>query len=715
MKAIVLGVTGGMNFSLNDGTIVLFSSKYNLGRLEEVTDRYYNTDEDVFTTIEDELPPPTFPPARSPTTAPEPQEDCLPPNCTIIETSVSWIPPEEAVAQGLPGATTLPPGFFESADSSQTANSSQADIDSSLESPEVVEGADFSQTANSSQAEIDGNYNSNEASQQTVPMTGTGNHGSNQGSTGSYYSGSSGGSYSGSTGGSSNDSTKNQGSVSGGAFNSNWQTSQQSNSNLMRRRETIQVKLIWGVNSGGKKLNLWLTNSEGKQSGIENGDVSSSSVNLADPRMQLWLMDVVEMARSNQGLFVREDKVTWIERLRDYAIYAGVGWPIPERLFTTYLQLAKLKDDTFADLIENAIGTSAPGLGGDFTFASITMNVDAVLVRNAAKNISMSEHIYREWTEFAEQANELASPDVPDVVAQSSIFLDAYRVEATIDSTLMTWFVANGLCLLVILVFIQNLALSLMVMATILLILFCLGGLFFAVFRLPFGPVEALGVSIFIGLSANYSLHVVHAYHQSTGGTRESKIKEAIFAVGSPIIASALSTMGASAFLFACRTWVFIELGLLICSITGMALLYTMTFLLAWLSTSGPLPIVESGHEHLHQWDLRLILKPCLEARMNSTIGSTNDPSDDNQSVYSIEIVDLDKDSERYIEQLKMAKDDDNDSVYSIEVVDDPNDDVEKDSNDVLLMPSKPAEALDSSEEVVKCTAIDQSKGEFNC
>ena len=111
----------------------------------------------------------------------------------------------------------------------------------------------------------------------------------------------------------------------------------------------------------------------------------------------------------------------------------------------------------------------------------------------------------KEWNEFAALTNELSSKDIPDVVAQSSIFLDAYRVEATIDSTLMTWFVANGLCLLVILIFIQNLALSVMVMVTIVLILFCLGGLFFAVYRLPFGPVEALGVSIFIGLSANYS------------------------------------------------------------------------------------------------------------------------------------------------------------------------------------------------------------------
>ena len=135
------------------------------------------------------------------------------------------------------------------------------------------------------------------------------------------------------------------------------------------------------------------------------------------------------------------------------------------------------------------------------------------------------------------------------------------------------------------------------------------------------------------------SLHVVHAYRHSESGNRESKIKEAIFAVGSPIIASALSTMGASAFLFGCRTYVFWELGLLICSITGMALLYTMAFLSAWLSTSGPIPIDESAGNDTLRWDLKVLCcRPCQAEK--------TDPSDevklehqDDASVYSIEVV----------------------------------------------------------------------------
>lgn len=433
MQAIVLGVCGAMNFSMNDGTILLFTSKYNLGRLEKVTDLYFNDDEDVYTTIEEDDVAPTFAPRPQPTPIPQPtrtpeeSEAVTIVNATV---TINWLSPEEAIEQGKPGAIALPPK------NDGTSNSNQA----------VTNGGSSSQQVGGAVVSSSGNQ---------APTVGS--------------------------------------------------IPQQTSDTGMRRRETIQVKLIWGVESVGKKSSLWITNTDEKSSEIKNEESSLSSLKLAEPSTQEWLIEVVEMAKTNPQLFVRQNKLTWIERLRDFATYAGVEFPIPEHLFTTYVQMLKLKDPTFAELVQNEIGTSAPGLAGDFTFASVTMMVDGVQAGNAAQNVSMSEQIYNEWTEFAAEANKLSPPEIPKVVAQSSIFLDAYRVEATIDSTLVTWFVANGLCLLVILLFLQNLALSFMVMVTIILILFCLGGLLFAIFRVPFGPVEALGVSIFVGLSANYS------------------------------------------------------------------------------------------------------------------------------------------------------------------------------------------------------------------
>ena len=117
---------------------------------------------------------------------------------------------------------------------------------------------------------------------------------------------------------------------------------------------------------------------------------------------------------------------------------------------------------------------------------------------------------------------------------------------------------------------------------------------------LSFGPVESLGVSIFVGLSSNYLLHIAHAYHTSKIKERSMKIQRAVFVVGSPILWSAISTIGGSAFLFACRTWLLTELGILICTVIALSLLFSMGFLLALLSVLGPVPIASSPDNGVH-------------------------------------------------------------------------------------------------------------------
>merc|ERR1719203_1542743 len=130
-----------------------------------------------------------------------------------------------------------------------------------------------------------------------------------------------------------------------------------------------------------------------------------------------------------------------------------------------------------------------------------------------------------------------------------------------------------------------------MVMVSLSLILSCFAGFTFFALQIEFGPVESLGVSIFVGLSANYLLHTAHSYHASNIQERNAKIRHAVFLTGSPILWSALSTIGGSSFLFACRTWLLTELGILICTIITLSLIFSVGFLLALLACVGPLPL----------------------------------------------------------------------------------------------------------------------------
>ncbi len=487
-----------------------------------MTDRYFNDGEDVYTTIEKDVPTPTFPPVAPPTSVPVPSPTLPPSEKQLVNTTISittWTAEDIYASDDSPNGEDDP-----DEESLNKSDSSGSEVEQTGEAaPNNVEDSDPDPDKPKFKPDLPGFGGGG---------TGSGIGPGTEAGGGSWIK-----DVPGSPGPSPSAKPPNIVSEGEGVFQDSFSDTENSSSSSeakqetttstsqgkpsvpphagslpsatlsdsegMRRRETIQVKLIWGVASTGKKLNLWMTNSKEQDSSTSNEE--STSINLADPSTQAWLLEVARMAKSNPQLFVRQDKLTWIERLEDFSSYAGVEFPIPEHLFSTYLQLLKTKDGDFATTIQNAIGTTSPGLGGDYTFASITMMVDAVEAESAAQNISMSEQIYTEWAAFAAEVNELTPPGVPDVTAQSSIFLDAYRVDATIDSTLVTWIVANGLCLLVILLFIQNISLSFMVMMTILLTLFCLGGLLFSVYRVPFGPVEALGVSIFIGLSANYS------------------------------------------------------------------------------------------------------------------------------------------------------------------------------------------------------------------
>merc|ERR1712232_127934 len=120
----------------------------------------------------------------------------------------------------------------------------------------------------------------------------------------------------------------------------------------------------------------------------------------------------------------------------------------------------------------------------------------------------------------------------------------------------------------------------LLIMTSLVLILMCFAGLIFFVFKIKFGPVGSLGVSIFIGLTANYLLHIAHSYRTSNIKERNVKIQHAVFVTGSPITWSAISTIGGSCLLFACRTWLLTELGILICTVIALSLTFSVFYLL---------------------------------------------------------------------------------------------------------------------------------------
>jgi predicted RND superfamily exporter protein len=403
--------------------------------------------------------------------------------------------------------------------------------------------------------------------------------------------------------------------------------------NIAKKESRIKVKLIWGIDPNTDEINNpWLIESTSDEEDFEtkNGtallDGVVSGFDLSTPDTQQWLLDVVLAVKKDDALNVVKDEPTWVEMLHEFAMKQEGGFPVADALLMSYIEILKSRDTIFNDLVKDEIGTLLPGLAGETFFTSVTFQSEE----------SASLTTLAKWTTFADHMNKLSPPGVSPMVAQSDLFWNEARAAETIDATVNTWLIANGLCSLIILFFTLNFLLCFMVMATIMLMFFCISGLLFAIFDLPLGPVQALGVSVFIGLSANYSLHVVHAYHRSDSDNRRSKVKKAVFITGSPICASAFSTIGGCVFLFGCRTAALVELGILICCVTTMALVYSMGFLLALLLTIGPLPCSEGddtdGHR-LHKWDIYAMCYKLSRCLQKTWVNNKADEKEDNNDL----------------------------------------------------------------------------------
>ena len=159
----------------------------------------------------------------------------------------------------------------------------------------------------------------------------------------------------------------------------------------------------------------------------------------------------------------------------------------------------------------------------------------------------------KEWLKVFQQFNAAN----PKSVGEGRMISDAFTKMDTeigiIYSTITSFAVSNLICLVCVIVFTGDLVVSVFTMLSIILIVITLMGFLFAVMGYTFGAIEAVGVTIFVGMSVDYALHMAHGYHGAHGDTRFEKIRQALAHLGVSIIGGAATTAGAAIFLFFCH------------------------------------------------------------------------------------------------------------------------------------------------------------------
>jgi len=125
------------------------------------------------------------------------------------------------------------------------------------------------------------------------------------------------------------------------------------------------------------------------------------------------------------------------------------------------------------------------------------------------------------------------------------------------------------------------------------------------------GIIEAICAVLVVGFSVDFTVHYGISYAEKVEGAhmyqlgdgREEKTKHAFFELGTSVLAGALTTIGASMFLFACQQTFFSTFGIFLCTAEVWSFIIANCFFMPAMATLGP----ENGkgklpwHGHKHK------------------------------------------------------------------------------------------------------------------
>jgi hypothetical protein len=102
------------------------------------------------------------------------------------------------------------------------------------------------------------------------------------------------------------------------------------------------------------------------------------------------------------------------------------------------------------------------------------------------------------------------------------------------------------------------------------------------------GENECIFLIAVVGLSVDYTVHLLNCYNGVTSPDRESRVRMALGEMGISVVNSALTTVLAAAILFGCGFYFFMQFGAFIFFVIGFSIVMSIFFLMPMMMLFGP-------------------------------------------------------------------------------------------------------------------------------
>ena len=91
---------------------------------------------------------------------------------------------------------------------------------------------------------------------------------------------------------------------------------------------------------------------------------------------------------------------------------------------------------------------------------------------------------------------------------------------------------------------------------------------------------ESIILSLVVGLSIDYTVHLAEAYSRSDEKLRKRRLHDTLQTVGVSVFSGFLTSMGSAICLVPCQLVPLSRFGILMCTVIGLSFLYAMLFFL---------------------------------------------------------------------------------------------------------------------------------------
>eukprot|EP01059_Diplonema_ambulator_P010140 TRINITY_DN20128_c0_g1_i2.p1 TRINITY_DN20128_c0_g1~~TRINITY_DN20128_c0_g1_i2.p1 ORF type:complete len:1050 (+),score=167.96 TRINITY_DN20128_c0_g1_i2:157-3150(+) len=234
-------------------------------------------------------------------------------------------------------------------------------------------------------------------------------------------------------------------------------------------------------------------------------------------------------------------------------------------------------------------GEAVPGVGPVLRFVTAELKLTLTTSIEASSAISLW-HVWENWFNGQYQVEPCKAVASKAAGFQSSMAF-AFVRDRLVSEALQGIYTSVSLAFCVLVVATTNIVISIYAVAVISFIVSCTMGTI-VLLGWKLGVLESIGLVMVPGLSVDFVAHLAEAYIDSHYTDREGRLRDMLGRVGISIVSGAISTLGASAFLFFPVIIFFNKFGIMMFMTIGYSLLWSLLFFPAVLTT----PLGPQGH-----------------------------------------------------------------------------------------------------------------------